>query len=254
VQTAIVTNGTLLGNVLDDLAGSVSWVRVSLDAATPETYERLRPARGGRNKFSLVAGNIASAVAMKAFKVGISYVVSPGSPEDPLDNIGEMSTSAELAVQLGCDYLEFKAELEPNHSIRAAEQPVRARIEEQIELARQTIIDSRVRIMVSSSLTALLRGSIAQPKNYHWCPATMLRTTISPSGVFVCAYHRGQSQFRIGDVQHTSFAEVWRQMDHHVVDPAVDCGFHCARHESNLAVFNGVPVAENATDATDWFI
>jgi len=214
----------------------------------------VRPARGGRNKFNLVTRNVALAAARQAFKVGISYVVCQGNDGYPAGNIGEMSAAAELAVQLGCDYLEFKAELEPSHSIRPAAESVRARVAEQIELARRVVQGTRMRILLSSSLTALLAGQILQPKDYHWCPAAQLRTTISPSGVFVCAYHRGQQQFRIGDVHNTSFAEVWQRMNRFIADPALHCNFHCARHDSNLAILNGTPTVENETDATDWFV
>ena len=75
VSVGLVTNGTLLGKVLDQLTGNLSWLRISLDAATAATYMQVRPGRHGTNKFRLVTENIRAAVAHQAFKVGLSYVV-----------------------------------------------------------------------------------------------------------------------------------------------------------------------------------
>ena len=49
-----------------------------------------------------------------------------------------------------------------------------------------------------------------QYKDYNVCPATYLRTLITPKGIFVCPYWRAKSKFMLGDVNKTSFKEVWR--------------------------------------------
>lgn len=83
VAVGLVTNGTLLDRHLDVLRGSLSWLRVSLDAATPETYGAVRPGHRGVNKFAKVLANIRLVTGHHTLKVGISYVVftpRPGSP------------------------------------------------------------------------------------------------------------------------------------------------------------------------------
>ena len=36
-----------------------------------------------------------------------------------------------------------------------------------------------------------------------------MRTVVSPSGVYVCPYHRGNLNMRIGDIGKESFKEMW---------------------------------------------
>jgi molybdenum cofactor biosynthesis enzyme MoaA len=255
VAVGLVTNGTLLRNVIDLLVGNLSWLRVSLDAATAPTYLRVRPGRRGANRFGLVTDNIAAAASCGAFKVGISYLVCGGSGTARLGNIREIALAAELAVRLGCTYIEFKAELNPDHFIRFLPESDLIEVRRQLRLAQRVVRHTPVRMLTSSSLNALLAGTIVQNKNYHWCPSAWLRTTISPSGVFVCAYHRGQEQFRIGDLQEATFTEMWTRMSDQIVNPAADCGFHCARHDSNLTAFDGIPeTGSSRSETPDWFI
>jgi hypothetical protein len=63
-----------------------------------------------------------------------------------------------------------------------------------------------------------------------------LRTTVTPTGVYVCPYHRGNPKGRIGDIQATSFAELWSAADTSVIDPSADCRFVCARHATNQEI------------------
>jgi MoaA/NifB/PqqE/SkfB family radical SAM enzyme len=256
VSVGLVTNGTLLGNVLDQLIESLSWLRVSLDAATASTYMQVRPGRHGANKFGLVIENIRAAVASGAFKVGISYVVCAGHDAAWPGNISEMAPAAELTANLACDYIEFKAELNHDHFIRLVSKHDLTNIRRQLLLARRALRGTPVHILRSSSLNALLLGESSQPKNYHWCPSRWLRTTITPSGMFVCAYHRGQDRFKVGDLRDGSFAKIWTEQGDQIVDPVVDCLFHCARHDINQAAISGIQEIGRADGIvpTDWFI
>ena len=80
-----------------------------------------------------------------------------------------------------------------------------------------------------------------QNKDYNVCPATYLRTLITPKGVYVCPYWRAKSEFCVGDVNEMSFEEMWkgeqRKNTMEKLNPSVDCDFHCLRNSSNLNVF-----------------
>ena len=51
VQIGITTNGLLIERNMDVIAKYASWVRVSMDAATSDTYKRIRPSRSGESMF-----------------------------------------------------------------------------------------------------------------------------------------------------------------------------------------------------------
>lgn len=255
VAVGLVTNGTLLDRHLDVLRGSLSWLRVSLDAATPETYGAVRPGRRGVNKFAEVLANIRLATGHHTLKVGISYVVFTARPGSLLSNVEEIPGAASLAVDLGCDYVEFKAELADDHSIADVDSATVDLIDRRLRRAEERTAGTPVRVLRSSSLTALLAGRPDQDKGYSMCPTAQLRTTITPSGVFACAYHRGKPGFRLGDVQSAPLRDVWDAADFTVVDPRRACRFHCARHDANRLILDGIPLAaESSGGPADWFI
>ena len=77
-----------------------------------------------------------------------------------------------------------------------------------------------------------------QPKSYNSCPSTHLRTTVTPTGVFICPYWRGKEKFKIGDVNNTKFSKLWKSIGRKEVtnnlDISKECAnIHCLRHETN---------------------
>jgi hypothetical protein len=69
-----------------------------------------------------------------------------------------------------------------------------------------------------------------------------MRTLVTPSGVYVCPYFRGNETKKIGDVTRSSFLDMWTGTERSEVmgrlDPSCDCGMHCIRHETNLELFS----------------
>ena len=49
IHVGITTNGYFLDRYMDDIARYSSWTRVSVDAATPDTFNKLRPCKNGEN-------------------------------------------------------------------------------------------------------------------------------------------------------------------------------------------------------------
>jgi len=80
-------------------------------------------------------------------------------------------------------------------------------------------------------------GNTLQKKDYTTCPVTELRTTITPHGVYPCAYHRNNSAMKIGDLNNSSLKEIWNNKEK-IVNPSVECTFECARNGVNLEIFN----------------
>jgi MoaA/NifB/PqqE/SkfB family radical SAM enzyme len=255
LAVGLVTNGTRLVDhaVVQQVAKHCSWVRVSVDAATRETYESLRPALGGRNAFDDVLDGLRSLNEQrKTCSAGFSFVVHQSFP-DRRGNLHEVSAAAHLAKDLGCNYVEFKAEVDVHHRvIPLGESDTQSLIGELAEA--RTHIDDDFVVEVSSSLRALLAREpvTGQVKSYSTCPTTALRTTISSSGVFVCAYHRGDERFSYGDPTTLPFKALWAGR-RDIVNPENDCHFHCARHELNLVLMsNKIPTPDRS--AQDPFI
>ncbi|MFC4535761.1 radical SAM protein [Sphaerisporangium dianthi] len=239
IQLGLVTNGTLIGRYIDQIAEMVSWVRVSMDAGTMETYDKFRPSRRKTSVFPTILDNMRALAERKRGALGYSFLLmqrrdADGNVVDT--NYHEVYDAGRLAKELGCDYFELKAMLDDDHfTVNQAPADV-ALVEEQVARLRE-LEDGSFHLLGSSNWETVRHDhDPVQPKEYTTCKVAELRTTVTPNGVFVCPYHRGNEKARLGDINEMSFAELWEKADTTVVDPSTDCRFHCARHQTNLEI------------------
>ena len=88
-----------------------------------------------------------------------------------------------------------------------------------------------------------------------------MRTVLSPSGAYVCPYHRGNSNLKIGDPNSESLKEIWygktRKEIMSKLDPRKHCEFHCIRHNTNKVLenmFSGETSKDKQLEEYDRFI
>jgi MoaA/NifB/PqqE/SkfB family radical SAM enzyme len=255
IAIGVVTNGTMIDHNLPGLAEYASWVRVSVDAATTETYRTFRPNRKGGSVFDQVIGNMRQLAAVKKGALGYSFLVMVRQEENgpAVSNHHEVLTGAELAKDIGCDYFEVKAMFDEQHHVVGVAQEVLASVEAQLAQAHH-LEGPDFQIINSSTLESLRQheGPI-QPKDYQRCGVAELRTLVTSSGVYTCPYHRGNPAAMLGDAVTKSLVDIWENSDRGIVDPRRDCTFHCARHSSNLelhkiAAGQGRPLLESDRD------
>lgn len=255
IAIGITTNGTFIHRYLDEIAEYSTWTRVSMDAATNEMFERLRPTKGGGSKFDLVVKNMRNLAKIKKGKLGFSFLIRTEVEGDGIvSNIHEIYDAAKLARDIGCDYFEVKPSYQyrgnavhslVRHDVRRLEE-ARKEIERLDELVTETFS-----VIKAITLDASLKGGeeTLQPKNYTSCPSTELRTLITPSGVYVCPYWRGKSQYNVGDILTTSLQEIWQSERRKEVqswlDPSLHCGFNCLRHDTNQEIYKIIQKLEN---------
>ncbi len=253
VKIGITTNGLYLKKYLNVTAEHSSWVRVSMDAGTDSTFNRIRPSRTGKSMFSSAIKNMEAFARAKRGKLGYSFMIfNQGSygfkgipikagALDALDhirtNVHEIYQAAKLARDIGCDYFEVKPMYDVNHFAIMQPEWLTRIVDEQLAKAKELESDS-FKVLEASKLWASLHGeSNLEPKTYHKCSTAQVRTLITPSGVYVCPYFRGSENKKIGDINNQSFDEMWHgQQRKNVIDaldPSHDCTMHCIRHESN---------------------
>lgn len=243
VHIGITTNGSFIDKYIDVIAEYSKWTRVSMDAATDKVFSVLRPSKGGKSKFEKIVNNMRLLARSKKGKLGYSFLIqTPSDGPGIISNIHEIYDAALLARDIGCDYFEVK----PTYQFRDG--IVHALMKHQKEFmdAARTEINrldeletETFKIMHAINLKyALDCVEVNQPKDYKVCPATHLRTTVTPTGVFVCPYWRGKNHMLVGDVNRQSFRDVWegalRREVMERLDASRDCNFHCLRHETNI--------------------
>jgi molybdenum cofactor biosynthesis enzyme MoaA len=253
IRIGLVTNGTQIDRYIDRLATKLDWVRVSVDAATGATFDEFRPARSGRSAFPRVIENM-RLLAQRSYRpVGYSFLLMQrrdASGQVIASNYSEVLAAGRLAKDIGCAYFELKAALDEHHFTVNQRQEDIAEVRDQLDQLRASE-DDRFRILTSSNWLAVegTRDPV-EHKEYATCRVSQLRTTITPNGVYVCPYHRGNPKGRIADVTDMPFAQAWATAGPGV-DPRTDCQFICARHDSNLLIESlaaGAPVPPPSDD------
>jgi len=186
IAIGVVTNGTMIHSQLPGLAEYASWVRVSVDAATTETFRTFRPNRKDVSVFDRVIENMRRLAAVKRGALGYSFLVmvreQDGRPA--VSNHAEVLQAAELAKDIGCDYFEVKAMFDESHHVVGVAEEVLASVAEQLARARR-LQDADFEIINSSTLDSLQSGDgPVQSKSYHRCGVAELRTLVRASCCF----------------------------------------------------------------------
>jgi Radical SAM superfamily len=235
----LVTNGTQLHRHAELLAEHASWVRVSMDAATSPTYQQFRPDRRGRSRFDDVVANMRNLAPKMKGDLGYSFLLmtrEDGEGNTIASNYGEVEAAGRLAKDIGCRYFEVKAMFDMDHFVIARSADLVDELDSQVAALR-SLEGPGFSVVASSTVAALRSGDPhAQTKSYRRCNVAELRTLLTPNGAFICPYHRGNPEARLGDPVTQPFAELWENADRGAVDPSRDCRFHCARHGQNLEI------------------
>jgi len=245
IHIGITTNGSFIDRHLKVISEYSSWTRVSMDAATNKMFSLLRPTKGAmaKSKFDRIVSNMRLLATSKKGKLGYSFLIqTPADGRGIESNISEIYDAAILARDIGCDYFEVKPTYQFRDGVVHAlmKHPKDLMQEATIEVARLDELETEsFKIIRAINLKYSLEGvEVDQSKEYKQCPSTHLRTTVTPTGVFVCPYWRGKKQMQVGDVNQQSFKEVWtgtlRQQVMERLDVSKDCNFHCLRHDTNV--------------------
>lgn len=105
IDVAVTTNGVLFTRELaGSCLGSLSWIRISLDAGTASTYARIH--RCSKAHFNQVIKNLTDAVKLRekegwATTIGAQFLLIP-------ENCNEVVKAASLLRDTGVDYLIIK--------------------------------------------------------------------------------------------------------------------------------------------------
>jgi len=247
VHIGITTNGTFINKYLDEISEFSKWTRVSVDAATDSMFKKLRPSLGNKSKFNLVINNMKMLAKNKKGTLGYSFLIqSEADGNGVVSNVSEIFDAAKLSKDIGCDYFEVKPSYQWRkgvvHSLVKHDSDLMIRAREVID-SLEELEDGDFKIIKAINLEASLSGvDKTQHKSYKYCPSTFVRTTVTPSGVFLCPYWRGKDNMKLGDVRDLSFSELWNSPSKKKLmekfDTSVDCAsIHCLRHETNLTIY-----------------
>lgn len=206
LKWALVTNGTKLSPQLQDaLVRSASWVRISLDAGTPETYARVRETPPAT--FRRVLDSVASLTANKrekgsALEVGIGFVVTPDNWREVMEAVGE-------AKAAGADNIRLSAMFSQHD-----EEPYAAFHAEAAALCKATEEMGDETFSVVNRFSERLSDLRLKAPDYKVCGYQRFTTYIGGDlNVYRCCNTAYNERGLLGSIAHMRFLDLWNSQE-----------------------------------------
>lgn len=217
LQTALVTNAVLLKD--HEVFRNLDWLRISLDAGTPETYERIRMSRA----WPKVRKNLKLAATFEKPLVGVGFVVTQ-------DNYLEIEQAAHIARASGAAYLRLSAMF----SYEGADHYDGLRWVIDVGRAGAKLLetaDFKVHDLFGDRIADLDQG---RPE-YKFCGEQQFVLYIGgDQKVYTCCTNAYTTHGEIGDLRKQSFAD-WLGAHRRYDFDARSC-HHCQFNDKNQAI------------------
>jgi len=201
MDVAITTNGVLYTREkLEKTLPSLSWIRFSIDAGTPETHKLIHC--GGTRDFAITLANIRSAVEIKKrdnlpVVIGVQFLLIP-------ENMGELETFVSLFKEIGVDNVQIKPysqhPLSKNRYV--------------IEYSQYQGIEDTVKKYQTPNFQVIFRSQTAErllkKREYDVCYGMPFFTLIEADGsVIPCMMFYRNQEFCFGNLHEQSFSSIW---------------------------------------------
>ena len=246
IKMGMFTNGTLFDkwDMFETLVDNMTWVRISVDAGTKETYNGVRRARGKQDWDKMVS-NLEKLIETnkergKKIDIGVGFVISP-------DTYHEIVDYARFFNQFDLDYCQYKPEIViredggEQRDLKFWTEEVNPLLEE----AKQ-ILGHKFHLN-GYKFEDLSNDREKFGRNYKKCLGSQISPCVGADGhVYVCTNHRGWKQYSYGCLyDNKTFKEIWQdiQKRQQVMNQIenVECFKNCTKlckpHESNKAMW-----------------
>lgn len=245
IKMGMFSNGTLFDkwDMFDVIVDNMTWVRISVDAGTKETYDGVRKAKGYENWDKMVS-NLSKLINVNKDKgnkidIGVGFVISP-------DTYHEIVDFAKFFKNFDLTYCQYKPEIvvrEVGNEQRDADFWLN-KVNPLLEEAKE-ILGNKFQIN-GYKFEDLANDREKFGRNYKQCLGSQISPCVGADGnVYVCTNHRGWKQYSYGNIYMNSFQEIWNDLTKRKqvmeqiekVENFSNCTNLCKPHESNKAMW-----------------
>lgn len=205
IDVAFTTNGVLLRKELfQRIAPSVSWIKVSLNAGSPETYAKIH--RTKPTDFESVIGNLSDACSYLKSKggsctIGAQMILLP-------ENAHEVEKLANTCRSIGLKYLVIKPYSQHLKSITHAY--------ESFDYAPYLKMMETLAGFNDENFSVIFRANTMKKmhrseRGYKRCQALPFWSYIDSDGnVWGCSTYLGDEHFNYGNINLSTFEAIWK--------------------------------------------
>lgn len=236
IDVAITTNGVLLQkDLFSQMAGNVSWIKVSLNAGSPETYAAIHRTRAA--DFNRVVDNLADASASVRAEngsctIGAQMILLP-------ENADEVESLTKICREIGLKYLVIKPYSQHLKSI--------THVYKNFDYTPYLKMMEKLAKFNDKEFSVVFRANtikkMHRPKRgYERCLALPFWSYIDSDGnVWGCSAYLGDERFNYGNIHEQTFEQIWkgekRRSSMDMVASELDtesCRMNCRMDEVNL--------------------
>ncbi len=236
----IFTNGTAVNQQLAEvIAQNATFIRVSIDASTAETYAAIRQVSlSAFNQLKSAVGRLVAAKAHSGSKlqIGLKFLIRPCNLEEIISFVG-------LAKELGVESVQYKPIRNTTKDKELNSKEVQT-AQKLIEHARSAHPDIKVQGGVSTEIRVKVP-----------CWITPLRVVVSAEGdIHLCNYfnHRRQTH-TFSNISHSLLKDIWFSDAHRQALANIklsECELYdCRFHKLNVELSD---LVENHRDQLDF--
>jgi MoaA/NifB/PqqE/SkfB family radical SAM enzyme len=202
LESSVSTNGYKLSDdVIEAIASSCTWARISLDAANPEMYSKIHGMPG--SAFHFVIRNIQKIVSAKRenksdIVFGITYLIDAHT-------IKGAYSAAKLVKEIGVDNIRFRPffNWDSGSKNNSLYHDITRELKHCSELSDQEFLVSYPKDRIDS-----LGG--AKERRFLECHTCHFATIVTPDcKVYPCCMLEDDEKYCYGDVSKISFKELW---------------------------------------------
>lgn len=205
IDVAVTSNGVLFDEeTARRTLASITWIKFSVNAGTRETYAKVHGTRP--DDFDRVISNIGAAVRIRnklalSATIGMQMVLLP-------ENASEAVALALKAKEAGADYLVIKPYSQHTRSVTRRYESIDYRGYYSLHDELQKISDVRFQVVFRQETMKKLEQG---PRPYDKCMALPFWTYIDAGGgVWACSAYLGDERFFLGDINSSSFDDIWK--------------------------------------------
>jgi len=226
IDVALTTNAVALNeHLIYESLGSITWIKASVNAGTPETYAAVHQTKA--DDFGRVFRNLTKAAEVKqanryACTIGIQMVLLP-------ENQHEAVILAKRAKNAGADYIVIKPYSQHLMSVTTMEKGYKDFDYSRIFPMEEELLgleDDRFKVIFRRRTMEKL---LDQDRHYTVCQATPFfwAYVMANGEVYGCSAYLQDSRFCYGNLNERSFTEIWE-------GEARQKSFHHVRQELNI--------------------
>ena len=234
LEIALITNGLALTKDVAERAIKIcTWIRISVDADSPETY--LKTHGVGKKAWDLMLNNLKTLVKLKKetssdCTIGVGYLTLSDTIE-----LDKMLRFTKLFKEIGVDYSQFRPIL------LTWDETKEVQFDNSLPNILECVKEStdQYDVLYSKPKYDLMEKSKKYWRPYGVCLGVNFTTVVSANKkVYMCCHHRGIEKYMLGDLSKESFSEIWKKRQK-VFDKIdfKDCPYFCRNNPFNIILW-----------------